>query len=155
MDKSNIWSYGFSELVDVTYTLYFVTKDVRFGSKLGQICVKWEFFRSDLSIFWLVKMFNLVKTIKFESIKNFEINHLKTQQGWCFFPSSESCNHDGKQYADGETFKDRCNTCECHDGHIGCTRKHCIGIVLTNNLIYHLIILILSICTRVRTQQFN
>ncbi|XP_053408348.1 kielin/chordin-like protein [Mercenaria mercenaria] len=31
------------------------------------------------------------------------------------------CYHKGQKRMDGETFKDRCNTCTCNNGHISCT----------------------------------
>ncbi|WAR04794.1 Y4171-like protein [Mya arenaria] len=44
----------------------------------------------------------------------------------CRFIKKVCVHTDGKKYANGETFKDKCNTCTCNDGHIGCTEIACI-----------------------------
>jgi hypothetical protein len=35
------------------------------------------------------------------------------------------CDHKGKTYQDGESFKDDCNTCNCNDGIAACTLMAC------------------------------
>ncbi|XP_060554606.1 kielin/chordin-like protein isoform X3 [Ruditapes philippinarum] len=35
------------------------------------------------------------------------------------------CDHKGKTYQDGESFKDECNTCNCNDGIAACTLMAC------------------------------
>ncbi|WAR04745.1 WFD18-like protein [Mya arenaria] len=43
-------------------------------------------------------------------------------------PEGEKCFHtDGKTYAHGETFKDKCNSCVCRDGSVACTKIGCIA----------------------------
>ncbi|XP_052805049.1 kielin/chordin-like protein [Mya arenaria] len=44
----------------------------------------------------------------------------------CRFIQKDCVHTDGKKYANGETFKDRCNTCTCIDGHTACTEIGCI-----------------------------
>lgn len=41
-------------------------------------------------------------------------------------PKAKSCSYKGKQYSDGETFKDLCNTCTCTNGKVSCTEMACI-----------------------------
>ncbi|XP_052804377.1 von Willebrand factor C and EGF domain-containing protein-like isoform X2 [Mya arenaria] len=42
-------------------------------------------------------------------------------------PIYKKCFHtDGKTYAHGETFKDKCNSCVCRDGSVSCTKIGCI-----------------------------
>ncbi|XP_053408337.1 kielin/chordin-like protein isoform X2 [Mercenaria mercenaria] len=41
--------------------------------------------------------------------------------------SGKSCFHNGKEYPDGESFMDDCNTCRCINGNAGCTRMACPG----------------------------
>ncbi|XP_052804380.1 kielin/chordin-like protein isoform X5 [Mya arenaria] len=43
-------------------------------------------------------------------------------------PIYKKCFHtDGKTYAHGETFKDKCNSCVCRDGSVSCTKIGCIA----------------------------
>jgi hypothetical protein len=39
--------------------------------------------------------------------------------------SGQSCTYKGKTYANGEGFKDSCNSCTCQDGQVGCTLMAC------------------------------
>ncbi|XP_053408333.1 whey acidic protein-like [Mercenaria mercenaria] len=45
----------------------------------------------------------------------------------CVLPENggNHCYHKGQKRMDGETFKDRCNTCTCNNGHISCTEMAC------------------------------
>ncbi|KAH3701868.1 kielin/chordin-like protein [Dreissena polymorpha] len=45
----------------------------------------------------------------------------------CTNPLGKSCNYKGGVYKDGAQFKDECNTCQCSNGAVTCTKIGCLG----------------------------
>ncbi len=39
--------------------------------------------------------------------------------------AQETCEYDGRTYADGDLFNDDCNVCQCDGGRVSCTEKAC------------------------------
>ncbi|XP_052242902.1 kielin/chordin-like protein isoform X2 [Dreissena polymorpha] len=45
----------------------------------------------------------------------------------CTNPVGKSCNYNGRVYKDGAQFEDECNTCQCINGAVACTKIACLG----------------------------